>query len=302
MSKTCNKRRIVRQGSFVYWVDDINLTAWISEGCSDGAEVYTLPEKVQIDGKAYRLTCVEIGAFCSDQERIRELFIPDCYEYIDEDSFKINTLRIVHIGKGFQAFQPWSFTSKLETLTIHPDNPLLSVAADGRCILRTDDETMLVGVVGDPVELRVPEGVESVFNCAISCKEHLERITLPTTLKTIGSNGIFECHVLKELVIPEGTLKIKHDGLSSNTALRSISLPSTLQSIESEILAWNMALERLIIHTNGVLPTNDTVSNFWLATTPLETCRLIVPRHLVKEYRCHPVWGWFKRIESIEDL
>lgn len=301
MTKAYNERRIVRQGTFEYRVDDDDRTAWISEGCSGGAEVYTLPEQVRIDGKAYRLTSVEIGAFCSNKERIRELFIPDCYEYTDEDSFKINTLRIVHIGKGLQTFQPLSFTSKLETLTIHPDNPLLSVSADGRCILRTDDETMLVGVVGDPEELRVPEGVESVFNCAISCKEHLERLTLPTTLNTIGSNGIFECHGLKELVIPEGTLKIKHQGLSSNTALKSISLPSTLQSIESDILAWNMALERLIIHTNGVLPTNDIVSNFWFTTTPLETCRLIVPRHLVNEYRRHPVWGWFKRIESIKD-
>lgn len=257
MSKSYDERRFVRQRAFEYLIDDDDLTAWISEGCSGGAEVYTLPEQVEIDGKTYRLTSVEIGAFCSDQERIRELFIPDCYEYIDEDSFKINSLRIVHIGKGLQAFQPWSFTSKLETLTIHPDNPLLSVSADGKCILRKDDETMLVGVVGDPVDLLVPEGVEFVFNRAISCKERLETLTLPTTLKAISSNGIFECHALKELVI----------------------------------------------HTDKVLTANENpVDSYLFSLTPLDTFRrLIVPRHLVNEYRRHPVWGWFKRIESIED-
>lgn len=247
MGKNYYERRVVRQGAFEYRVDDDDLTAWISKGYSGGAEVYTLPEQVEIDGKTYRLTSVEIGAFCSDQERIRELFIPDCYEYIDEDSFKINTLRIVHAGKGLKTYHPWSFTSKLETLIIHPDNPLLSVSADGKCILRKDDETMLVGVVGDPVDLLVPEGVKFIFNRAISCKERLETLTLPTTLKAISSNGIFECYALKELVI----------------------------------------------HTDKVLTAN---------LTPLDTFRrLIVPRHLVKEYRHHPVWGWFKRIESIED-
>ena len=235
MSKTYIERRVVRQGAFEYRVDDDDLTAWISKGYSGGAEVYTLPEQVEIDSKTYRLTSVEIGAFCSKQERIRELFIPDCYEYIDEVSFKIDSLKTVHIGKGLQQYHPWSFTSNLETLTIHPDNPFLKISIDGRFVFYTFETIRLVGMVGDPAVLQLPEEV----------------------------------------------LEIDGDFLN--------------------VLAGKTNLETIVFHTKTVLTTKETIPDEWYFFSLFDICHLAVPRHLVGEYRSHPVWGWFKRIESIED-
>lgn len=49
MSKAFDERRKVRQGDFEYLVDDDDRTAWINEGNSGGARIYTLPEKVVIE-------------------------------------------------------------------------------------------------------------------------------------------------------------------------------------------------------------------------------------------------------------
>ena len=49
MSKDFDERRKVPQGDFEYLVDDDDRTAWINEGNSGGARIYTLPEKVVIE-------------------------------------------------------------------------------------------------------------------------------------------------------------------------------------------------------------------------------------------------------------
>lgn len=85
------ERRSYEKDGFVYLLDD-NQTAWIREG-STGGQRYRLPESIDVAGKSYMITDTDIGAFC-DEPNLEELIVPDCYKYIDEDSFG-NVLNLV---------------------------------------------------------------------------------------------------------------------------------------------------------------------------------------------------------------
>ena len=77
MSKKWEDRRRYRIGDFEYLLDDEDRTAWISEGNSGGAKVYTMPENVEIEGVVYTITSVEIGAYGTPQDAsLEEVWFP----------------------------------------------------------------------------------------------------------------------------------------------------------------------------------------------------------------------------------
>ena len=194
MSKAYNERRRVRQGEFEYLVDDDDRTAWIYKGNSGGAKVYTLPETAVIDGVPYTITSVEIGAYGTESDSlIEELYIPDCYEYLDEESFRASPIKVLHIGKGLRHYMFWSLKSAVSdfVVEIDQDNPFIRMSDDGHMVLSKDGKT-LIYLLHDLEEVTVPDGVETICSYAISCNTKLRRVNLPPSLKTIEPNGISE--------------------------------------------------------------------------------------------------------------
>ena len=201
MSKSYDERRKVICGDFIYLVDDDDMTAWIGDGHTGGGRTAVLPESVVLEGRTYGIRSVEIGAYAGEEE-LEELYIPDCYEFIDEGSFHgCGRLRTVHIGKGLRWYCYWSFSgSPIEKIDIDPDNPFLKVSDDGCSVLSKDGKTMFYNVIPKPV-LAVQDGVEVLAECAISCNDITEEITLPVSLRKLGPNAIFECQALEGLTL-----------------------------------------------------------------------------------------------------
>jgi len=203
MTKSYQDRRRYHAGYFEYLLDDDDGTAWINEGTCFGATVYTLPEEVVLAGKTYRLTSVEIAYNTEDDIWLKELTIPDSYEFIDEDSFPDAKLEKIRVGRGLEKWLPWSFRSASPTVevTISPENPHLKVSDDGHGILSKDGRRFF-GFVHKNSELSVPEGVEEICYTAISCLDNLTRLTLPSSIRTFESYGFFECRKLERLILP----------------------------------------------------------------------------------------------------
>ena len=146
MSKIYEQRRRVCMGEFEYLVDDDDQTAWIDVGNSGGARVYTLPESVVIDGIAFAITSVEIGAFCTCYDTgIEELYVPDCYEYLDQDCFSASPIKTLHIGKGLRHYMFWSLKSASPDLVVEidPENPYIKISEDGHMVLSKDGKTLI---------------------------------------------------------------------------------------------------------------------------------------------------------------
>lgn len=302
MSKRYEERRRYKIGDFEYLLDDDDRTAWIYEGNSGDARVYTMPEKVEIEGVIYTITSVEIGAYQTPLDTNLEVVIfPDSYEYFDEYTFCNSPIKKVYLGKGFQYYMYWTLKSAAEDVIVEidPDNPYLKTSDDGHMVL-TKDGKELIYLIHDPEEVVVPEGVESIVGCAISCKHKLKRITLPSTLKKIAGDGIIQVWLLEELVVPEGVTDIGLQAFCDDTSLKLLDLPSTLKEVRYDFIMEDMCLERIILRCPDVVKV-DIHGNHWSDGIPFETCHLVVPRRLIPSYRSHPYWGWFKHIDILND-
>lgn len=292
-------RRIYRIGDIEYLLDEDDGTAWLGDGDCGDAVVFKVPDSIEIDGRVFLVTSVEMDFGSSVvKDSLRELIIPDSIEYIDEYAFAGYSIEKIHIGSGLEYLHPWSFKGASSTveITISPDNPYIKMSDDGTCVLSKDGSTLYC-FVKDLPDLTVPDGVIKIDSNAITC-DRLERLSLPSSLRIIGNMGISGCQRLKDLVLPEGLEEIDTQGLSENRALKVVDLPSTLKVLDGEAFCNDNCLEKIIVRTEAP-PTIP----WYLAVgyTPVDTCRLIVPRHLVPAYRNHPQWGWFRHIVYLED-
>lgn len=297
MSKTYEEREKITVNGIEYLIDRDDKTAWVNRAATGGAIEYTLPESVVIDGERYICCSVEIGAYWNEPN-LEILSIPDTYTYIDADCFKFcEKLYTVHIGAGLERYIYWSFGgSSLRTVTISPDNPYLKVSEDGNLILSKDGKEVYEVVEGRKInELVVPEGVETLSACAISCCS-IGHVHLPTSLKTIDVNGIFQCDTLAHLSIPEGVTEIGHQGIAWLENLLSLELPSTLKRYSYGMLALEH-LESLVIHGDRVLEIEDASGYDPFHDIPVDRITLHVPKHLANSYRNHPQWGRFYEIK-----
>lgn len=243
---------------------------------------------------------MEIGAFF-EEPNLEILNIPDTYSYIDGDCILgCEKLHTVHIGAGLEHYLYWSFCGcPVKTVTISPDNQYLKVSDDGNLIMSKDGKIVYDIVRGKTnQELIVPEGVEEIHGTAISCS-NIGYLHLPSTLKKIGNNGIFQCRNLGHLTIPEGVTEIGLQGLSDLKNLIVLELPSTLKKYSFEMLSGNERLSFLVLFGDRILEIEDCEQLDQFSGTPIEHITLFVPRHLVNDYRNHPQWGRFLAVKAI---
>ena len=201
MSKSYEERRRYKINGWEYLLDDDDHTAWIQDGIIGKKRIYTLPTTLTVDGVPYVIQSVELGAFYQENY-IEKLIVPDCYIYIDSEAFHdCNRLKSVVIGKGPEQYCHWSFTGcPLEEVVIDPANPYIKLSDDGKMVLSKDGKHLYYYLYDKDEELVVPDTVESIGSCAISCLYNLRRLVLPKNLKTIHPDGIMECTDLSIII------------------------------------------------------------------------------------------------------
>lgn len=109
-SKPYNEQRYYHRKRWGYLLDDNDKTAWVVKGHIGRCKRFRIPDSIEIDGKNYTVTSIELGAF-NNPKTLRHLTIPDSIEYVDEDEFVfLNNLRSVYVGKGVKHLTDWHFT------------------------------------------------------------------------------------------------------------------------------------------------------------------------------------------------
>ena len=79
----------------------------------------------------------------------------------------------------------------------------------------------------------IPEGITKINGFAYCYG--LKSITIPSSVKEIGSNAFKDCIELENIVLPEGLSTIGYDAFYNCVKLKSIVIPSSVARIESGV-------------------------------------------------------------------
>lgn len=104
--------------------------------------------------------------------------------------------------------------------------------------------------------ITIPSGITDVTN-SFSGYKSLQKIILPSTIKTIGSSAFSGCTALTEVVISEGPTKVESYAFNNCSKLKSIVIPDSISYIADSAFKNCTALERIEIG-DGVtaIPSN----------------------------------------------
>ncbi len=108
----------------------------------------------------------------------------------------------------------------------------------------------------------VSEGVEEIGGSAFYYAYNLENVSLPSTLKTLGSYAFLDCAALKEANIPENT-EIGAFVFRNCTALTSVTLPSRMDTIPEGLFDSCSALTAVTL-PEGITSIGQFAFNYCL--------------------------------------
>ncbi len=109
-------------------------------------------------------------------------------------------------------------------------------------------------------DLVIPDGIEEIPNYAFSYV-NIQSLTLPSSLKKIGSCSFRNCIYLKDLILNEGLEELGSMAFSSCTSLETLVLPSTLTKMSNSFMSCTNLLS-LEIKTNTQVAVNQMVNSF----------------------------------------
>ena len=150
--------------------------------------------------------------------------------------------------RAFQGYDGFSiFHSSLTSLTLPSSLQLIGDGAFGCTSLRSvicnqfykvidqmllsADGTQVIAYWGENSEVTIPEGVQSIGDCAFCDCSSLTSLTLPSSLQSIGDWAFNGCSSLTSLTLPSSFQSIGDYAFYDCNSLTSLTLPSSLQSI-----------------------------------------------------------------------
>ena len=98
----------------------------------------------------------------------------------------------------------------------------------------TADNSTLIALIDRSIEeIEIPEGVETIGECAFRDCSRLKKVKLPKTIKTIGNMAFYMVRSIEEIEIPEGCTTIGGSVFAGCTKLATVKLPESITAIGS---------------------------------------------------------------------
>lgn len=295
-----NTSKQVRKGRFTYYIDEQRMEAWIKQGHIGRCKCFHVPSSVELEGKVYTITSVEIGAFNSPKT-LKKLVIPDSINYIDEDSlYSLPNLRSIYIGKGLEFLNYWNFRlcPNLSSFVIDRANPQLKVE-DG--LVFDPAKSTVYKSLYDRDYYIVPEGVKVIMPLTFSWNNRLTFVDLPDSLEELGDEVFTGASKMEDLIMPNSVKKVGGQLCLDCENLKSAAVSESLENLGCEMFCGCRNLKKIVLGTFA--------SNHLIEAEPEDlegvnvgSCVLYVAKQLMDDYRGHPVWGQFKNIRCIDEL
>ena len=200
----------------------------------------TLPSSLQSIGDSAFLDCYSLTS----------LTLPSSLQSIGDRAFLgCQSLTSLTLPSSLQSIGDCAFwgCSSLTSLTLPSSLQLIGDGAFGCTSLRSvicnqfykvidqmllsADGTQVIAYWGENSEVTIPEGVQSIGDCAFCDCSSLTSLTLPSSLQSIGDWAFNGCSSLTSLTLPSSFQSIGDYAFYDCNSLTSLTLPSSLQSI-----------------------------------------------------------------------
>ncbi len=130
-----------------------------------------------------------------------------------------------------------------ETITVEAGNTVYH--ADGNCLIRTADKTLLLGC-NDSV-IPTDGSVTSIADFAFRSCKTLEKVTIPNGVTSIGASAFANCEQLAELELPESMIAIGASAFSNCIALTELTIRDNVKAIGNEAFSGCRELQNAMI-------------------------------------------------------
>lgn len=255
---------ITEQNGLIYALSDDG-TAMVKGFAGDEPITdLTIPEKVTYSEKEYTVTEIgvdafmdmetivsvtmpgtieKIGAYAFTTTGISEVTLPENLKEIGEIAFGGTHLRTVEIPAGVEKIGYGAlYCEELESVSVAEGNAVYK-SVDG--VLYTADglKLMQYPCAKGEKSYAVPEGVEMIMDAAFAGgimdgKSALEEVTLPQSLKVIGSVAFIYAN-LREVTIPDGVDSIGEQAFYGCAELEKLTVGKGLRALGFDAFSYD---------------------------------------------------------------
>lgn len=134
----------------------------------------------------------------------------------------------------------------IKNIQISEENPYYCIM-DG-LVYSKDKKTLIFCPKGKQGDVIIPEGVEYILHDAFYGCIDINSVTLPNSLKHVGTRAFSDCCALKKITFGTGLQAINEEMLSGCNGLEEVDIPSQVKVIESAAFRNCRDLHTVILH------------------------------------------------------
>lgn len=165
-------------------------------------------------------------------EGLTKITIPDSVTCINSDAFKNCTgLTEITIPASVNdiGYRLFSGCSNLQSVTVDENNPTYDSRDNCNAIIRTEDNTLVVGCAHSTI----PDTVTAIGRSAFMDCTDLTKIEIPNSVTEIDGEAFYGCTGLKSVSLPDSVTNFSYDAFANCTSLTEFTIPDSVTSIGS---------------------------------------------------------------------
>ena len=190
-----------------------------------------IPEKVEHEGKTYKVTAIGREAFMGNSE-LYSVYIPPTVQTIGKGAFmQCRSLKEVILPPDLPVISDYMFAeSNLSTINIPNKVEVIGNSAFSNCYLKSITIPNSVKKIGKSAfsacrwmeKVNLGNSLETIGEAAFSICTKLSAVSLPASLTEIGPKAFFECSGIESIVIPARVSSIGEGVFSSCHGLKTV--------------------------------------------------------------------------------
>lgn len=222
----------------------------------------------------------DIGVECFCFASIEELTIPNSVDTIRATAFaECINLKKVYIGSGVTSLSTvFDCSQNITEMVISPENPYIEMV--GNAVITKDGKTFehYMGLK-DVEEYAIPDGVETVLRYAFHNEQYLKKLTVPSSVVSLGRLCFWNCTNLKDVVIGKCENLVLDPGVFSKDTLTTLTIE---------------AVNPPAYDDTSFGGTEDLLGQ--------HECTLYIPEESWKAYESDGYFSYFKAVEPIKGV